>query len=753
MAGTGDLVDGRYELLEKLGTGGMGEVWRARDTRLGREVAVKILAPPGEADEADRAELLIRFDREARAVAALDSPYVVTLHEHGVADGTPYLVMSLVRGRSLERALKDEGRIPWRRALAWTEQACQALATAHGAGIVHRDIKPANIMVTEDDAVRVLDFGIARFVEAADGQRLTRTGALPFGSVLYMAPERFRDDAGDGRTDLYALGCVLFELLVGRPPYTGSSAQVMYNHLNDTPLRPSRAVRDLPAAVDRLVLSLMARDPADRPADAHAAAEAVRAALDAESEPAAPDPPAPAASPNRPAAPPRSRPAPPLPPPVPTGHGYPPPVPRSPFHPAPLPVRPHPGWGATVPPRPYARHPRGGRRVGFVVIGIVMAVLFGSGTISAFVGMSDHGMPHEDAQGPLMVGAMTLTTVSGRDEALRSAVDAAYRDAGGGTTVLTDPVEVAADGSQTMPVDGWTRQHPGLVGVVAGDPRPTTALSSGFDELPLIRACQLEHEPRPAYDRGGAELNPVINREDMGAVLADRLAGSRGVHRVLVLGDNSAPTARTLIDTLRSKDLEVTVEPLGPDTPDAEELIVDALADVRPQAVYVEAQDARGDDWLRAVEFSSYQGIKAFRDWSAPSCTSATEPGAPAQPPAGWLRVRAHYLAALDPDRAHAAEVTERLGADLAATPYAVEEYDAARALFATLNEVAPTVQGRRDAEYVRRNVAMDLPERETADLLNGVWTSLADAAENPPAWFDESDGRGGWHQVAAVRR
>ncbi|NGN70085.1 serine/threonine protein kinase, partial [Streptomyces sp. A7024] len=280
---SGVLVDGRYELLELLGAGGMGEVWRARDTRLGREVAVKVFAPPAGTDEADRAEMLARFDREARAVAALESPHVVALHDHGTAEigdreGVAYLVMALVRGRTLERVLKDDGRVPYEKALSWAEQICRALATAHAAGVVHRDIKPANVMVADDDSVKVLDFGIARFLEGSLDQRLTRTGALPFGSVLYMAPERFRDDAGGARTDLYAVGCVLYELLVGRPPYVGTSAQVMYNHLNDTPLRPSRAVNGLPAAVDRLVLALMARDPEDRPADADAAAEAIREA-------------------------------------------------------------------------------------------------------------------------------------------------------------------------------------------------------------------------------------------------------------------------------------------------------------------------------------------------------------------------------------------------------------------------------------------------------------------------------------------
>ncbi|WP_344535919.1 serine/threonine-protein kinase, partial [Streptomyces albiaxialis] len=154
------------------------------------------------------------------------------------------------------------GRVSLADALGWTADVCRALATAHAAGVVHRDIKPANIMVTREGTAKVVDFGIAKFTESrASDPQLTQTGQMPFGSVLYMAPEQFRQDELDGRTDLYALGCVLYELLVGRPPYTGSAAGVMFNHLNDTPLRPSRARTELTPAVDRLVLALMARDP------------------------------------------------------------------------------------------------------------------------------------------------------------------------------------------------------------------------------------------------------------------------------------------------------------------------------------------------------------------------------------------------------------------------------------------------------------------------------------------------------------
>ncbi|MYY87590.1 MULTISPECIES: protein kinase [unclassified Streptomyces] len=265
----GRLLNGRYELLAPVGAGGMGEVWRARDTRLGREVAVKLLLPGPTTSEDERRELLARFRQEARAAASLDSPYIVAVHDHGEDDGTPYLVMALVQGRSLDQILRERVRVPVADALRWAADICRALDVAHAAGIVHRDIKPGNVMVTPDGTAKVVDFGIATFMERAAGDaRLTRSGQLPFGSVPYLAPERFRQEPGDGRTDLYALGCVLYELCTGRPPFVGSAAGVMHHHINDEPLRPSAARPEVPRPVERLILDLLAKDPADRPADA-----------------------------------------------------------------------------------------------------------------------------------------------------------------------------------------------------------------------------------------------------------------------------------------------------------------------------------------------------------------------------------------------------------------------------------------------------------------------------------------------------
>ncbi|MEV8317633.1 bifunctional serine/threonine-protein kinase/ABC transporter substrate-binding protein [Streptomyces sp. NPDC059900] len=275
----GRLLNGRYELIERIGAGGMGEVWRARDRSLGREVAIKLFVPSASADEGEQEQLLARFRQEARAAASLDSPHIVAVHDHGTDGTTPYLVMALVQGRSLDQVLRESVRVPVADALRWAADVCRALDAAHSAGVVHRDIKPGNVMVAQDGSAKVVDFGIATFMERVAGDsRLTRTGQLPFGSVPYLAPERFRQEPGDGRTDLYALGCVLYELLVGHPPFTGSAAGVMYNHVNDAPLRPSRARAEVSAAVERIVLDLLAKDPADRPADAATALERILAA-------------------------------------------------------------------------------------------------------------------------------------------------------------------------------------------------------------------------------------------------------------------------------------------------------------------------------------------------------------------------------------------------------------------------------------------------------------------------------------------
>ena len=258
----GDVLDGRYRLVGAIGRGGFGVVWEAYDRKVGRPVAVKVISEENAADERE----VRRFVAEARTVGNLSHPHIVTLHDLGeVVDGggptVHYLVMELVRGRSLADVLKDG--VPARPlALRWAGQVCGALDAAHRAGVVHRDVKPENIMISETGEAKVLDFGIARLETQAAG--LTSTGSV-IGSPHYLAPERWAGEAVDGRADLYALGCVLYQLCSGERAFDARSAvSLMYQHLNEMPAAP----RGTEPELAELILQLLAKDPADRPADA-----------------------------------------------------------------------------------------------------------------------------------------------------------------------------------------------------------------------------------------------------------------------------------------------------------------------------------------------------------------------------------------------------------------------------------------------------------------------------------------------------
>ncbi|NUP46749.1 MAG: serine/threonine protein kinase [Catenulispora sp.] len=268
------VLDGRYRLVELLGAGGMGEVWRCHDPRIGREVAVKVLL-----DVRVTAESLARFELEARVAGSLTSPSIVSVYDygHGDLDGrpVPYLVMELVAGETLDQVVARElaaSRLPdARRALRWTDQVCTALEVAHGVGVVHRDIKPGNVMTTRDGSATVLDFGIARFVGEAQSRAALTAAGVVLGTAGYMSPEQAEGRALDHRTDLYSVGCLLYFLLTGRPPFEAESFMgVAYKHVNADPEPPSRYRRGLPPALDALVLDLLAKEPGSRPADAAA---------------------------------------------------------------------------------------------------------------------------------------------------------------------------------------------------------------------------------------------------------------------------------------------------------------------------------------------------------------------------------------------------------------------------------------------------------------------------------------------------
>ncbi|MEU5292248.1 ABC transporter substrate-binding protein [Streptomyces umbrinus] len=280
------VLDGRYTLTERIGAGGMGVVWRARDARLERPVAVKLLSlPPGTAG-AERERLLAMFGREARAAAALDSSYIVPVFDHGADGEVPYLVMPLLSGRTVGELLAD-GPLPPEQVAELSAQVCRALATAHRAGIVHRDIKPANVMLTDEGTVKVLDFGIAKFLDAATGGRLTATTDSPIGTLPYMAPERFTRGADDGRTDVYALGCTVYEMLTGAPPFDSTSAPaLMHSHVYETPEKPSLRRPGLAPEWDELVGRMLAKPVEDRPTAEEAREAFERLALPAPRVPA-----------------------------------------------------------------------------------------------------------------------------------------------------------------------------------------------------------------------------------------------------------------------------------------------------------------------------------------------------------------------------------------------------------------------------------------------------------------------------------
>ena len=271
---------GQYLLEEKIGGGGMGEVWRARHRLLIRPAAIKLIRRPALDTVSEDPELLVRrFEREARATAALTSPHIVQLYDFGVAeDGRLYYVMELLDGLDLDTLVRQFGPLPAERVVHLLRQACSALRDAHGNGLVHRDIKPANIVVsragTTFDFVKVLDFGLVR-LDGKSAVDLTVEDSWS-GTPGYMAPEVVlgaRDT--DHRVDLYALGCVAYWLLTGTMVFTGENAiQVMLQHAQAVPKRPSqRTDRPIPAELEELVMQCLEKDPARRPAGAQAVSD------------------------------------------------------------------------------------------------------------------------------------------------------------------------------------------------------------------------------------------------------------------------------------------------------------------------------------------------------------------------------------------------------------------------------------------------------------------------------------------------
>jgi eukaryotic-like serine/threonine-protein kinase len=253
----------RYELGEILGFGGMSEVHIARDTRLHRDVAVKVLR----ADLARDPSFYLRFRREAQNAAALNHPAIVAVYDTGEAETPngplPYIVMEYVDGVTLRDIVHTEGPIPPKRAIEIIADACQALNFSHQHGIVHRDVKPANIMISKNNAVKVMDFGIARAL-ADTGNSVTQTAAV-IGTAQYLSPEQARGETVDARSDVYSLGCVLYEILTGEPPFIGDSpVAVAYQHVREDPVPPSQRHTGISPELDAVVLKALAKNPDNR---------------------------------------------------------------------------------------------------------------------------------------------------------------------------------------------------------------------------------------------------------------------------------------------------------------------------------------------------------------------------------------------------------------------------------------------------------------------------------------------------------
>ena len=259
---TPKLLSERYQLGDTLGYGGMSEVHRGMDTRLSRDVAIKVLR----ADLARDPQFQLRFRREAQNAAALNHPAIVAVYDTGETQSEfgplPYIVMEFVDGQTLREIVKTTGPLSQQRVIEVMADVCAALDFSHRHNIIHRDVKPANIMITRNGAVKVMDFGIARAL--GEGQNVTQTAAV-IGTAQYLSPEQARGEQVDARSDVYAAGCVLFELLTGEPPFTGDTpVAVAYQHVREDPRRPSDVNPQIPPSLDAVVLKALSKNPANR---------------------------------------------------------------------------------------------------------------------------------------------------------------------------------------------------------------------------------------------------------------------------------------------------------------------------------------------------------------------------------------------------------------------------------------------------------------------------------------------------------
>ncbi|MCV6983375.1 serine/threonine protein kinase [Mycolicibacterium pulveris] len=269
----GTVLDGRYRVDTIIATGGMSAVYRGLDLRLDRPVAVKIM----DSRYAGDAQFLTRFQREARAVARLSDPGLVAVYDQGLDGQQPFLVMELVEGGTLRELLRERGPMPPHAAAAVLAPVLGGLAVAHRAGLVHRDIKPENVLISDDGDVKIADFGLVRAVAEA---KITSTSVI-LGTAAYLSPEQVATGNAGPRSDVYAVGVLLYELLTGVTPFTGDSAlAVAYQRMDNDVPAPSTVIAGVPTQFDELVLHATAREPAQRYADAGDMADELAAVVD-----------------------------------------------------------------------------------------------------------------------------------------------------------------------------------------------------------------------------------------------------------------------------------------------------------------------------------------------------------------------------------------------------------------------------------------------------------------------------------------
>jgi serine/threonine protein kinase len=756
----GVLLAGRHRLGSLLGAGGMGEVWRARDEQLDRNVAVKVFRAPHGSTQAEQDELIARFRQEARAAARLDSPRIVAVYDHGTAQlpgrsmSTPYLVMALVRGRTLQEVLADLGRVPVRQALGWVRGICQALAAAHAAGIVHRDVKPANVMVDDNGEIKVLDFGIAGYLEASASElRLTRTGEMPFGSVLYLAPERFDAAPGDARTDLYALGCVLYELLTGRPPFTGTAATVLRGHLTETALRPSRLRRDVPERVDRLVMALLRKDPEQRPGSAEEVAAAVAELLeggggvDAAAGWASPGAELAAAD----------------------GEFAPQDTPpgSEPEDVRLVGAEPEPESKPESESKPRPARTRR-RLVITVAAGVAVAALVGGTVISLSAGSDrggpDGGRPSDNVSIPVFspevddkapalptgtpnhwtIGVDSGYTSTGPViDTLRAAVDAANRSGR-----FPVPIKVRTGADLAYPSRGTGHaEESSTVAVLAhgsNSPRETKQLERA--KLATVNPCGAElssGERRDFPINSGFRITADSSTE--GYVLAQYLK-SAGVKSVRIIrGDtldsDEAPRSARLIEALQNSDIEVATSGDGDPAKKAP-----GIVGSDPEAVIVDGdvfpnQHGSKVSWSHALASAGFTGIGVTYAAQAPRCGGdsqfAPKLDAGRGVAEGWLTTRVGY----DPARS-----TKPALSKTPSKTFSPETRLAADAILKTLEGVAADT----DISSLRAHVTSALKRAEIQGYGGKLplWTDVPDS--DRPVWLDEFKG-GRWRERGLV--